>query len=267
MFMKENFKVAAGILVLSVALALPVAAQTQGQNGMSPTDAKILHDVQAKISDHPSLKNVKASVEDRLVTLTGSVDTFYDKLRAGRILNDVNDQEQGVRNLVEVAGPNVPDDQLRNKLADRLRYDRIDQGIMFNNFALQVHNGDVTIDGQARTDSDRDSALGIVETTKGVKNVVDNIKVLPTSNFDDDLRVNIARAIYGNPALRKYANDPQAPIRIVVDNGHVTLAGVVDSQMDKQIAENQAKSVSGVFSVKDNLVVSNQSNMAGNSAH
>lgn len=265
--MIRNFKLAAATVVASFLTALPGVAQNQGPNGMSPTDAKIMHDVQAKIADHPSLKNVKASVDDRLVTLTGSVDTFYDKLRAGRILGNVNDQEQGVRNLLEVAGPNVPDDQLRNKLADHLRYDRIDQGIMFNNFTLQVNNGSVTLGGQARTNSDRDSALAIVENTKGVKNVVDNIQVLPTSNFDDDLRVNIARAIYGNPALQKYASDPQAPIRIVVNNGHVTLAGVVDSQMDKQIAGSQAKSVPNVFSVANNLVVANQSNVASNSAH
>jgi osmotically-inducible protein OsmY len=55
--------------------------------------------------------------------------------------------------------------------------------------------------------------------------------------------------------LSKYALDPQKPIRIIVDNGHVTLYGVVDSQMDKQIAETQARSVPNVFSVDDKLVV------------
>ena len=82
--------------------------------------------------------------------------------------------------------------------------------------------------------------------------------VLPTSPFDDDLRVRIAQAVYGDPALQKYALSPQKPIRIVVDNGRVTLAGVVDSQMDKTIAETRAKSVPNVFSVQDNLVVANQ---------
>jgi osmotically-inducible protein OsmY len=123
---------------------------------------------------------------------------------------------------------------------------------------LDVNNGVVTISGNVRDYPSRDSALAIVETTAGVKEVIDNITVAPTSNFDDELRVRLARAIYGHPALQKYAIDPQAPIRIVVDNGHVTLYGVVDSQMDKTIAETQAKSVSGVFSVDDKLVVANQ---------
>ena len=85
--------------------------------------------------------------------------------------------------------------------------------------------------------------------------VVDNINVLPTSPMDDDIRLSVARAIYGNSTLSKYAIDPQKPIRIVVDNGHVTLYGVVDNQMDKQIAEMQAKSVPNVFSVDNKLMV------------
>ena len=85
--------------------------------------------------------------------------------------------------------------------------------------------------------------------------MVDNINVLPTSTFDDDIRLRVARAIYGNSTLSKYALDPQKPIRIVVDNGRVTLYGVVDNAMDKQIAEQQAKSVPNVLSVDDKLMV------------
>ena len=73
--------------------------------------------------------------------------------------------------------------------------------------------------------------------------------------MDDDIRIRVARAIYGNSALSRYALDPQKPIRIVVENGHVSLYGVVDSPMDKQVAVMQAKSVPNVFSVEDHLVV------------
>ena len=91
-----------------------------------------------------------------------------------------------------------------------------------------------------------------------MKNVIDNVQVQPASPMDDDLRIRLARAIYGEPSLQKYWLDPQKPIRIVVDRGHVTLAGVVDNQMDKQIAEMRAKQVPNVFSVDDKLVVANQ---------
>lgn len=105
---------------------------------------------------------------------------------------------------------------------------------------------------------DRDSALAIVETTPGVKDVIDEIEVAPTSPSDDRLRIALARSIYGSSSLQKYAIDPQAPIRIVVDNGHVELHGVVSSKMDKQIAYTQANSVPGVFSVKNNLMVASE---------
>ena len=76
--------------------------------------------------------------------------------------------------------------------------------------------------------------------------------------FDDDLRLRLYRAIYGDPVLQKYAIDPQKPIRIVVDNGHVTLYGVVNNQGDKNIAGIRANQVSGVFSVDNQLLALDQ---------
>ena len=88
-----------------------------------------------------------------------------------------------------------------------------------------------------------------------MKDVIDEIDVAPLSGVDDELRVRLARTIYGHSSLQKYALDPQAPIRIVVENGHVELSGVVLNKADRQIAYAQARSVPGVFSVKNNLVV------------
>jgi hyperosmotically inducible periplasmic protein len=99
-----------------------------------------------------------------------------------------------------------------------------------------------------------------VETTPGVKDVIDEIEVAPTSINDDRLRIALARSIYGNSALQKYAMDPQAPIRIVVENGNVELHGVVTNQLDKQVAYTQASSVPGVFSVKNNILVASETN-------
>ena len=115
----------------------------------------------------------------------------------------------------------------------------------------------MTLTGNVHDYPSRDSAVAIAATTPGVKDVVDNIEVAPTSMFDDDLRLKLFRAIYGSPTLQKYAMDPQKPIRIVVDNGKVTLLGVVDTDMDKQIAGVQANQVPGVFSVNNELLVLN----------
>jgi osmotically-inducible protein OsmY len=191
-----------------------------------------------------------------VITLSGEAPLLINKLDADKHAHNIS-HAQGVRNQIRVKG-GVSDQQLQAELASKLRYDRVGYGIVFNSLTLGVRDGIVTVGGSVLDYPSRDSALAIVETTPGVQGVVNNIQVQPTSNFDDQLRIRLAQAIYGNPAMQKYAINPVAPIRIVVNNGHVTLSGVVDSQMDKQIAETQAKSVPGVFSVDDQLVVAGQ---------
>lgn len=78
-----------------------------------------------------------------------------------------------------------------------------------------------------------------------MRDVADEISVAPLSAFDDQLRIRLARAIYGHTTLQQYAMDPQAPIRIVVENGKVELYGVVLNDMEKQMAFMQANSVPG----------------------
>jgi osmotically-inducible protein OsmY len=73
--------------------------------------------------------------------------------------------------------------------------------------------------------------------------------------MDDRLRLELYRAIYGYPALEKYALGVQKPIRIIVKNGHVTLEGIVDNEADKNLAGLRANGVSGIFSVTNNLQV------------
>ena len=101
-------------------------------------------------------------------------------------------------------------------------YDRVGYGIAFNVITLDVKDGVVTLGGRCTT-IQQGSAIGIAETTTGVKDVVDNIEVAPSSMFDDQLRVKLYRAIYRESTLQRYEVDPQKPIRIVVENGHVTL--------------------------------------------
>jgi len=243
-------------MLLSVALAamLVPVAWTQ-----STATGRYDQDIQARVAkllNSGKWKDVTATTEDGVVTLQGKVKLYIDKADLAKKVEKIEHVES-VRNHVEV-DTTVPDAELYQKLADKLAYDRIGQGITFNALTLQVQNGVATVGGDVHDYPSRDSALAIVETTPGVKDVIDNINVLPTSGFDDDLRIRIARAIYGFPTMKKYAIDPQRPIRIIVDNGHVTLYGVVDSKMDSQIAETQARTVSGSFSVENKLVIAHQ---------
>jgi hyperosmotically inducible protein len=219
-------------------------------------DSNLTSDVQAKLNKS-EFKNVKVSVQNGVATLSGTVDVYEAKLDADKRAHKVKSVE-AVRNDIQVDGPNVPDQELKAKLGEKLAYDPVGYGNTFNAITLGVENGVVTLGGHARTDVDKDSALALVSTYPGVKDVIDNISVDPVSIIDDQTRLAVARAVYGYPSLNKYAIDPQRSIRISVQDGHVELSGVVDSQADKNAANIRANGVPGVFSVKNDLQVASQ---------
>jgi len=207
--------------------------------------------------DKKQFQNVKATVANGVATLTGTVDLYEYKADAEKRAHKTKGIS-AVRNDIQVAGPTVSDAELRDKLLEKLQYDRVGYGNTFNAISLDVHDGAVTLGGHARTDVDKDSALALVSTYPGVKDVSDEIQVDPASIMDDRLRLQVARAVYGYATLNKYAIDPAKPIRISVQNGNVELYGMVDNQSDKDVAYLRANQVPGVFSVKNYLVVANQ---------
>ena len=220
----------------------------------NPQDAQIQADV-AKALDNKKFKDVKVAVQDGVVALTGTVDLYAEKEDADQKAHH-RKNVKAVQNQIEVAGPTVDDVTLRDKLAEKLTYDRVGYGTTaFNAFTIGVQNGVVTLGGVAYGPTDKDSAVSLVSNYPGVKDVVDNIEVAPVSPMDDRIRLATARAVYGAPQLNKYAIDPAKPIRITVVNGNVTLSGMVDNQGDKDVANIRANGVPGVFKVTNNLQV------------
>lgn len=127
---------------------------------------------------------------------------------------------------------------------------------VFDNLAYRVSpDGTVTLMGQVARPTLKSDAENAVKRIEGIERVDNQIQVLPTSPMDDQIRLATYRAIYGNSVLSPYGLRAVPPIHIIVNQGHVTLEGVVAKQMDKQVAEMQAKSVSNVFSVTNNLQV------------
>ena len=206
-------------------------------------------------------RGVKVSVENGIANLAGTVELYGYKVDAERRVRRAKGVN-AVRNLVEVAGPSISDGELQAKLQEKLMYDRVGYGNTFNAISLAVESGIVTLGGRARTDVDKDSALAMVSTQPGVKDIIEDIEVDTVSIMDDQTRMAVARAVYGYPSLNRYAIDPAMPIRISVQNGHVELYGMVDSKADKDVAFICANGVAGVFSVKSYLQVANQSTEA-----
>ena len=248
---KTGFVRAAGALLAVGLLGATLMAET---GAASRYDNQIQTTVSQKLAAKREFNNVKASVAEGIVTLTGSVDLYQGKLDAAKVARKAA-HTQGVRNLLDVAGPNVPDAQLEQKLATQMRYVRNGYDSTFDYFALDVKDGVVTVEGQDRTGVGRDEAMADIANMPGVKDVIDNISVEPVSTFDDGLRLRAARAIYRDAVLSRYAMDPARPIRIIVENGHITLYGLVDNKMDKNLAGIRANQIFGAFSVENKLQV------------
>ena len=124
---------------------------------------------------------------------------------------------------------------------------------VFDNLAYKVDGYKVTLMGQVTRPTLKSDAERVVKDIEGVEQIVNNIEVLPLSPNDDRIRMAAFRTIYGHAALNRYALSAVPPIHIIVNNGKITLEGVVATEADKNIAGIQANSVSGAFSVTNNL--------------
>jgi hyperosmotically inducible periplasmic protein len=252
---KKFLKAAGTLLATGLLSATLFATKSSAQpTAAARYDNQIQTAVTHKLESKKRFHNVSSNVEDGIVTLTGTVDLYQRKLDAAKLARKTANV-QGVRNLISVAGPNVPDQQLANKLGEKLTYVRNGYDSTFDYFALSVKDGVVTVQGDDRTGVGRDEALADIDNMPGVKDVINNVTVEPVSTFDDGIRLRTARAIYGDPVLSRYAIDPAKPIRIIVVNGHVTLYGVVDTTMEKNVASLRAGQVFGAFGVDNKLLV------------
>jgi osmotically-inducible protein OsmY len=149
---------------------------------------------------------------------------------------------------------------------------------VFDDLRFSIKDGVVTLKGFASRPTLKSSAEQVTKKVEGVQKVVNNIEVLPLSRNDDQIRARVYVNIYRHPSLQRYSSsrgniwltttnvnfgitqDPPIgyhAIHIIVKNGNVTLDGVVDNAGDRAIAEIQANSVSGVFSVDNRLALVN----------
>lgn len=130
---------------------------------------------------------------------------------------------------------------------------------VFDNLAYQVDGDTVTLSGQVVRPSTRKDAERRIARIEGVRRVVNNIEVLPVSQFDDSIRVRTYRAVFRSGSLYRYALGANPSIHIVVSRGRVTLEGVVSNRMDSQLAYMAARGVPGAFAVTNNLRVESRS--------
>ncbi len=149
-----------------------------------------------------------------------------------------------------------PQDEAR--LAHEVRHELVmlPYYTIFDDLGFRIEGSTVTLVGAVTRPVLKSDAGNVVKRVEGVTQVNNEIKVLPPSPFDDQIRRALARTIYGDPQIgTRYGNQALPSIHIIVDNGHVTLEGAVANDFDKNLIGMRANSVPNVFSVTNNLQV------------
>jgi hyperosmotically inducible protein len=153
-----------------------------------------------------------------------------------------------------------PQDSNEQHIAKEVRHEllMLPYYSIFDDLEFSVNGDTVTLLGSVVNPTLKKDAENAVKHIEGVHQVNNQIKVLPPSPEDDRIRLQVARAIYNQDSLYRYFQGAIPSIHIIVENGHVTLKGVVDNQSDDTLAKMAANQVPGVFSVNDDLQIGGQ---------
>lgn len=212
------------------------------------TDDQIRASVEHNLFD-AGLVRLKVSVHDGAVTLDGTVPSLWAKgeaLRQARKVSDVKD----VAISIDITRAES-DTDLADAIGHALR--RSVFLTMFDDINATVVDGVVTLTGAVTTPYKSHEMVQAVSRIEGVQEIADRIQLLPVSLFDDQIRYEVASRIYNHPMFSRYSIQANPPIRIIVKNGHVTLAGVVPAEMDRRVAESLVREVFGVLGVENAL--------------
>ncbi len=214
--------------------------------------------MQAKITDQLQneglLKNnnINISVNDQLVTLTGSVASLSERKMVRDAVNSV-DKNLMLEDDLTIADRKISDSQIAEEIQQAIQGNTFYS--MYDWITASVVDGVATLKGYAHEPYLMQPFIHQAEKTPGVKKVVNDVKVLPASIFDDEIRHQAADAVYEDPSFEPYAYDSDVPIHFIVNNGTVWLMGTVTSQIDKIRAENLVMMHSEAMGIKNELKV------------
>jgi hyperosmotically inducible protein len=237
--------------VLSVpVLRLPVVVPAVALAQKAPaTDAQLKAEVERKIGDLKLRSSrVTVSVHDHVVTLDGTVPTLWLK----RQVIDRARKTEGIAQVdatIDIARAES-DEKLAAEVGKRLRnYERY---TVYDFVDGRVRDAVVTLTGAVTMPLKQDEINELLEKTPGVRDIKNGLTVLPVSPSDDRIRTVIANQIYSDSNFINYSR-VNPPIHVIVEHGHVTLIGIVTSQIERQKAEGIARMISGVFSVNNQV--------------
>jgi hyperosmotically inducible periplasmic protein len=244
----ERFSVA--MLFLGGWLSVPVALAADQSGRATLRDAQIKAKVEHKLSQLDlDSSNLTVDVRDRVVMLSGTVPSVWIKQKAIDKARKADDVTSVVSELSVMKAES--DDLVANEVAARIR--RYAFYSIYDDIDGHVNDGLVTLTGKVTAPHKASDIESLVAKVAGVREIDNQIETLPVSTFDDQLRFAIGRRIYRDSLFSNYAIQVNPPIHIVVDRGHVTLTGAVNSEVERRVAEVIARSAFGVFSVTNKL--------------
>lgn len=251
--MKRHMKMLIFPLVV-IPFAAVLSTTAFGKQHIS--QAQIVAEIQDRLYHAQVFKHgdVKVEFENGVATLTGSVDRIGVKNDAERAALKDGDVQSVVNQITVNPGDAGPEGIIQDARKSILTYPFY---TIYDNIVFQMRGNDLTVSGQVTQPYKKSDIGNFLEHVKGVTEFTNNLQVLPVSTFDDQLRIQIARAIYNDPLFMNYRNQANPPIHIIVDNGNVTLEGVVNSAIDRAAAERDARFAGTFFSLKNNLRVEN----------
>jgi hyperosmotically inducible protein len=238
--------------LLFAPMMLAIAVQVTFAKKHDDSPAQVTARVEDKLYHAQVYKHgdVQVSVDNGVATLTGTVDCVGVKMDAEHAARKVDDVLEVVDNInvhAEDVTPRQLGEQARKDIVTYYAY------TIFDNITLEVQGDRLFVNGQVTQPYKKQDLGNFLAHVKGVAELENNLEVLPTSEYDDSLRLAIARAIYNDPFFIRYGNQALPPIHIIVKNGNVTLEGVVANQLDRAKAEADARLAATFFNFTDNL--------------
>jgi hyperosmotically inducible protein len=234
--------------IFTAALVFFVVAGTNATAQRAASDETIGRLVTGRLMDE-DITSVSVSVASGIVTLRGSVPTLWIKQRAIEEAGRVDDVISVFSQLTVPRGES--DERMAAQVAQRLQ--RYAFFTIFDDADVEAHDGVVTLTGRVTMPYKAEAFADLAAHVSGVQEVRNELRTLPVSLFDEQLRYAVARRIYGDSLFSRYAVQPNPPIHIIVERGKVTLTGVVFSEVERRKAEAIARGTFSVMSVTNKL--------------
>ena len=205
--------------------------------------------VERRLRGGRALHGLEVSVARNDVTLTGSVQSLWEKNEAQRRALDT----RGVGNVVSEIDVAVGEDQ---RIADEVGtvIDRYPFYTIWDEIGGRVDNGIVTLSGRVTPGRDKAGELfERIAKVPGVQGVEMDIRMLSPSSGDARIRNIIARRLTTNSHFERFRTMRNPPFHIIVSNSIVTLIGYVQSEIERIELQRVAAQTPGVLRVQNQL--------------